>query len=239
MEELYAKFREVMAENAKIKHRNIDLQFEVEELKEELKMRTIPRSSEADKEWFVEKNQELVEENIRLKEELKKHENPGARNESELNETRNRLEENERVLMNEVIIENQKIKDENAKNVVVEKRLEVLTEHNNMLKTKISELEAELDSYKIYCKRLMKVVTGLLGYKIDLKEDSITLLSLYAFDKEDVFVFKQSNDNLQLVTNDFALGWKNEIENYLVRAKSLPAFLSCITLELFNKKTFG
>ena len=67
MEELYVKFREVMAENAKIKHRNIDLQFEIEELREELKMRTIPRSSDADKEWFVEKNQELVEENIRLK----------------------------------------------------------------------------------------------------------------------------------------------------------------------------
>lgn len=239
MEELYAKFKSVLAENARLKHHNVDLQFRIEQLEEELRACNKPIGEEMEKKWFTDKQQELIEENIKLQNALKKYESQNAHACGGQDNTMYRVECMEHSLSDNVIEESQKIRSENFSNTDIQKKLEILSENNTILKTRIFEMEAELESLKTYRRRFTKVVTGLLGYKIELVDEKIMLLSLYAFDRGDVFVFHQQNDNLQLITNDFALTWKNEIQNYLVNGKSLPAFLSCITLELFNKKTFG
>lgn len=237
MEELYSKLKHTLAENTRLKHRNIDLQYKVDELEYELKMRDQPRCDADERAWFTDKQLELIEENIRLKEALKARDDTTQG--SQVDASRNKLDDSERRLLNEVIAENHQIMGENQRNTDTQRKVDVVAENNTILKTKLAETEAELDSYRAYCKRFMKVVTGLMGYKIELMDEKITLLSLYAFDKQDTLVFHQHDDNLQLITNDFALTWQNEIQNYLVNGRSLPAFLSCITLELFNKKTFG
>lgn len=239
MEELYAKFKSVLAENARLKHHNVDLQFRVEQLEEELRMCNKPISTDVERKWFTDKQQELMEENIRLRSALKKYESQEAHACGRPEGTGPRAEHMEYARPDGVLGECQKAEGENISNMDMQQKLDILSENNTILKTRIFEMEAELESFKAYRRRFTKVITGLFGYKVELEDEKITLLSLYAFDKGDVFVFHQQNDSLQLITNDFALTWKNEIQNYLVSGKSLPAFLSCITLELFNKKTFG
>eukprot|EP00866_Antonospora_locustae_P002529 jgi/Antlo1/2529/1040 len=239
MEELYEKFKSVLAENARLKHHNIDLQFRIEQLEEELRICKKPICEDVERKWFTDKQQEIIEENIRLRNALEKYERQEGRASGWPYSVGSRAECVEYALPNNVLEESQKTESENFANTDARKKLEILSENNTILKTRIFEMEAELESLRTYRRRFKKIITGLFGYKVEIDDEKITLLSLYAFDKGDVFVFHQQNDSLQLITNDFALTWKNEIQNYLVSGKSLPAFLSCITLELFNKKTFG
>jgi mitotic spindle assembly checkpoint protein MAD1 len=49
---------------------------------------------------------------------------------------------------------------------------------------------------------------------------------------------QQSSDGeLQLLGNDYSASFADQIQTYLNGANSLPAFLSSVTLELFNRQT--
>ncbi|KAM0671454.1 hypothetical protein CWI42_020870 [Ordospora colligata] len=90
-----------------------------------------------------------------------------------------------------------------------------------------------------YLKTIREYVTGLTGYKMEFRDGEIVFHSLYAFDTEDVFIFRYKSGSMELVNNEFASTWTAEIQNYLIAGKSIPAFLAAVTLDLFNKKTFG
>ena len=74
---------------------------------------------------------------------------------------------------------------------------------------------------------------------MEFRDGEIVFHSLYAFDIEDVFIFRYKSGSMELVNNEFASTWTAEIQNYLIAGKSIPAFLAAVTLDLFNKKTFG
>jgi mitotic spindle assembly checkpoint protein MAD1 len=51
-------------------------------------------------------------------------------------------------------------------------------------------------------------------------------------------LLQQSSDGeLQLLGNDYSASFADQIQTYLNGANSLPAFLSSVTLELFNRQT--
>ncbi|KAG5859535.1 mitotic checkpoint protein [Encephalitozoon hellem] len=95
------------------------------------------------------------------------------------------------------------------------------------------------DELRQYLRTIREYVTGLTGYKMEFRDGEIVFHSLYAFDSEDVFIFRYKSGSMELVNNEFAASWASEIQNYLIAGKSIPAFLAAVTLELFNKKTFG
>lgn len=90
-----------------------------------------------------------------------------------------------------------------------------------------------------YLQTIREYVTGLTGYRMEFHDGEIVFHSLYAFDSDDVFIFRYKSGNMELVNNEFAASWGAEIQSYLVAGKSIPAFLAAVTLELFNRKTFG
>jgi mitotic spindle assembly checkpoint protein MAD1 len=123
------------------------------------------------------------------------------------------------------------------------RRLRSMHEKENQLENSGGSVEAEeCGGSKEELKKLMKnirnYVTGLVGYRMDFNGDEIVCHSLYAFSKEDAFVFKDQDGEIQLMVNDFACAYEKEIQTYLTRGKSIPAFLAAVTLDLFSKSTF-
>lgn len=123
----------------------------------------------------------------------------------------------------------------------------ILTEELNFLKNtdlkkelsaKINQLNEQEKKFKEYFIKQRKYILGLLGYQFEIKDDKIELLNLYAFNAEDRLIFQIEEGNLNLISNSFTDEYKNEIESYLVKGKSIPAFVSSITLDLYQKKTY-
>lgn len=121
------------------------------------------------------------------------------------------------------------------------KKIETLEQENKELKSTSTSAAKEhsKDELRQYLKMIREYVTGLTGYKMEFRDGEVIFHSLYAFDSEDVFIFRYKSGNMELVNNEFAGTWTNEIQNYLIAGKSIPAFLAAVTLDLFNKKTFG
>ncbi|KAM0675205.1 Mitotic spindle assembly checkpoint protein MAD1 [Gurleya vavrai] len=136
----------------------------------------------------------------------------------------------------------------------------ILTNRNKMLENRLKELEEQkntenYESHRIreledvmkenekkfreFYVKTKKYVMGLLGYDINFTENTVELLSLYAFQKENKFVFQVSEESVELLSNEFVEGYKEEIDVYLNKGKSIPAFLAEVTLDLMNKKTFN
>ena len=88
----------------------------------------------------------------------------------------------------------------------------------------------------------------LCGYKVELITDSssasnnsliLKLRSMYAEDPSDVLLFKWRQDaDLELMETNFASSLDENFIRNLKRSKSIPSFLSSVTLELFEKQTF-
>ncbi|ADM11085.1 putative MAD domain-containing protein [Encephalitozoon intestinalis ATCC 50506] len=115
----------------------------------------------------------------------------------------------------------------------------IMSEEKTENGTHRSETKDPSGELRQYLKTIREYVTGLTGYKMEFRDGEIIFHSLYAFDSEDVFIFRYKSGNMELVNNDFAASWATEVQNYLIAGKSIPAFLAAVTLELFNKKTFG
>jgi mitotic spindle assembly checkpoint protein MAD1 len=117
--------------------------------------------------------------------------------------------------------------------------------------TKVEDIKAQLASAELKNKRLMEVFKKtsqelrevsyqLLGFRIDMPTTGqYRLMNMYAESPNDYFIFKQtSGGELQLLANDYSASFPEKINTYLHIADSIPAFLSSITLELFNRQTF-
>lgn len=79
----------------------------------------------------------------------------------------------------------------------------------------------------------------LTGYTIDiLSGDRVRLTSMYAENEGDHLLFQRGKDPwLQLIETDFSNSLLNAIAPYMTKRASIPAMLSAITVELFNRQT--
>ncbi len=82
----------------------------------------------------------------------------------------------------------------------------------------------------------------LTGYKIDMITEGdvpqLRLRSMYSEQENDDLVFQWNKEGLQLMETPFAKHLDRKIFTYLSTCDSVPAFLSNLTLELFEKRTF-
>uniref|UniRef100_A0A3Q4B9J2 Mitotic spindle assembly checkpoint protein MAD1 n=1 Tax=Mola mola TaxID=94237 RepID=A0A3Q4B9J2_MOLML len=79
----------------------------------------------------------------------------------------------------------------------------------------------------------------LTGYKIDITtENQYRLTSVYAEHMDDSLLFKKgSNGNMQLMETEFSKTLDEMVALHLHHQKSIPAFLSAVTLDLFSRQT--
>lgn len=80
---------------------------------------------------------------------------------------------------------------------------------------------------------------ALTGYKVDVTRDNqYRLQSMYAERSTDDLLFESTpKGEMMLLATDFSSQLTDQIDTYLTRFNSIPAFLSSITLELFNRQT--
>lgn len=83
----------------------------------------------------------------------------------------------------------------------------------------------------------------LTGYKVDLKKSNgmelLRLRSVYAeHDDDELLVRMEANGSLELLDSEFCSQINQRVFAYLTTCRSFPAFLSTLTLHLFEKQTF-
>ena len=84
----------------------------------------------------------------------------------------------------------------------------------------------------------------LTGYKIDLYAATngcyprLRLKSMYAEDADDSLLFQWRDNALELMETPFATKLEQKLFDYLSTCNSVPAFLSNVTMELFDNQTF-
>ncbi|XP_035993315.1 mitotic spindle assembly checkpoint protein MAD1-like [Fundulus heteroclitus] len=79
----------------------------------------------------------------------------------------------------------------------------------------------------------------LTGYQIDITtENQYRLTSAYAEHMQDSLLFKKgSNGSMQLMETEFSKTLGEMVNLHLHHQKSIPAFLSAVTLDLFSRQT--
>lgn len=98
-----------------------------------------------------------------------------------------------------------------------------------------------VEAFKKTSQEFREVCYQLTGYKIDIPcSNQYRLTSMYAESPEDFFLFQQSSGGeIQLLGTQFSETLQDLIDLYLQRQDSIPAFLSSVTLDLFNKQTMN
>lgn len=135
----------------------------------------------------------------------------------------------------ELTIENQKL---TTQNTILAEEIKILKSQTGNSTELQERIEAQEKNFKHYLVQNKKFTMGLLGYEMEISDNTVELLSLYAFDRSDKIVFQIVGKDLQLLSNEFVDDYKELVDMYLVRGNSIPAFISSITIDLVNKKTF-
>lgn len=113
----------------------------------------------------------------------------------------------------------------------------------NLLKEKLKSQEAQAqmmkDHFKSQVDDFRNDINELLGYKIDRTQGSLYMLrSIYAERPDDALCFQvDSNGSLNLMKNAFSETLESLIDLHLMHQKSIPVFLSALTMDLFNNKS--
>ncbi|EGC35119.1 hypothetical protein DICPUDRAFT_152585 [Dictyostelium purpureum] len=124
-----------------------------------------------------------------------------------------------------------------------------ILEENHRLQIQINDSEKKLDRLKLIFRQKINEfregVYALLGYKIEVDTNGLyKLQSMYAESENDFLIFKNntsgSNKTIQmeLLETDFTRNLDKEIKAYLFTCKSIPSFLSQVTIDLFSRQTF-
>ncbi|XP_072318715.1 mitotic spindle assembly checkpoint protein MAD1 [Eucyclogobius newberryi] len=114
----------------------------------------------------------------------------------------------------------------------------------------VLELRKQMESSELKNQRLKEVFQKkiqefrtvcyvLTGYQIDITTaNQYRLTSVYAEHMEDSLLFKKgSNGSMQLMETEFSKTLGEMVSLHLHHQKSIPAFLSAVTLDLFSKQT--
>ncbi|KAJ5068342.1 mitotic spindle assembly checkpoint protein mad1 [Anaeramoeba ignava] len=79
----------------------------------------------------------------------------------------------------------------------------------------------------------------LFGFRIDMIGQQFKLKSMFAEKPSDTLLFsKQDDDEFILLENEYSKSLSKEIHAFLTTCHSIPAFLSHLTLDLFNNQTY-
>ncbi|KAB5523195.1 hypothetical protein PHYPO_G00149740 [Pangasianodon hypophthalmus] len=117
----------------------------------------------------------------------------------------------------------------------------------------ILDLRKQMESAKLKNQRLKEVFQKkiqefrtacyvLTGYQIDITvENQYRLTSVYAERMDDSLLFKASgavgSGSMQLLETDFSRTLTELVDLHLFHQKSIPVFLSAVTLDLFSRQT--
>ncbi|KAL1916480.1 uncharacterized protein VTP21DRAFT_5671 [Calcarisporiella thermophila] len=123
-----------------------------------------------------------------------------------------------------------------------------LKDENQRLENLVAEKDKRMmrlkEVYKTKAQEVREAVFSLLGYKLDILENGrVRLTSIYSEKDDHSFVFtSEDNDSgtMQLIGGgnmQYVRSLENHIKFWVVERGSIPAFLSTVTLELFEKTT--
>ncbi|XP_072240818.1 mitotic spindle assembly checkpoint protein MAD1 [Leuresthes tenuis] len=114
----------------------------------------------------------------------------------------------------------------------------------------VMDLRKQMESAELRNQRLKEVFQKkiqefrtvcyvLTGYQIDITtENQYRLTSVYAEHMDDSLLFKKgSNGSMQLMETEFSKTLGEMVALHLHHQKSIPAFLSAVTLDLFSRQT--
>ncbi|XP_018334311.1 mitotic spindle assembly checkpoint protein MAD1 [Agrilus planipennis] len=123
-----------------------------------------------------------------------------------------------------------------ADTTLTPQEVEAMREKVVASENKIQQLK---DFFKQSMQEFRNVLYMLLGYKIDkLSNAQYKLTSMYAERPEDQICFQlNSEGNLNLLENHFSASLEDMIDLHLRHQKSIPVFLSALTIDLFNNRT--
>lgn len=86
---------------------------------------------------------------------------------------------------------------------------------------------------------LLYYLKSVLGYNIKYDKKTFILRSVYAFSNDDTFEIVVENNKLLLKSTEYLREWSEFFNIYIKNGRSYCAFFSAVTLELYNRKTFG
>lgn len=98
--------------------------------------------------------------------------------------------------------------------------------------------EEIIAKYRNRINNVIKTLGSIFGYEVEVQDNRIILRSLYAFDEEDKIVLVLDGQRIVVEENEFVKRFHREKNVYLDSGNSLGAFLSAVTLSLFEQKTF-
>ncbi|ELA40811.1 uncharacterized protein VICG_02152 [Vittaforma corneae ATCC 50505] len=93
--------------------------------------------------------------------------------------------------------------------------------------------DLEVDNFLLY------YLKSILGYSIKYNKNTIVLKSVYAFSAEDTFEIVVQDNKLLLKDTVYLREWSELVSVYIKNGRSYCAFFAAVTLELYNRKTFG
>jgi len=123
---------------------------------------------------------------------------------------------------------------------------QVSDDSNNLkvldLKKKLDDLQLDYIRLKEICQKKItefkRITYLLLGYKIDVfPNEMYKLSSMFAEHEEDHLMFQLADKDLKILESDFFNNLEKNLLIYLENFHCFPAFLSSVTLHLFNKQT--
>ncbi|XP_028154002.1 mitotic spindle assembly checkpoint protein MAD1 isoform X2 [Diabrotica virgifera virgifera] len=114
-----------------------------------------------------------------------------------------------------------------------------ITQLKEQLQSQENQNQLLKEYFKSQMQEFRNVIYMLLGYKIDRTQNSLyKLTSLYAEQADDLLCFQVNKDgDLNLLENEFSATLDKMINLHLRHQKSIPVFLSALTMDLFQNKT--
>ncbi|RWS04299.1 mitotic spindle assembly checkpoint protein MAD1-like protein [Dinothrombium tinctorium] len=145
------------------------------------------------------------------------------------------IEENKRLKLLLKQLES-KVNSKGEEKVKSEEEVKELKQQLNIAEKKRVHI---MEAFKKTSKEFREVVYILTGYRIDaLKQKIYRLSHVYAESQNDVLLFElENNGNMKLQNNEYSEKLAPLINNYINKYDSFPAFLSALTMDLFQKQT--
>lgn len=114
--------------------------------------------------------------------------------------------------------------------------VKAMKEQNKALELKMQRLK---EHFKTGSNQFRDACYMLLGYKIDMIHSSLyKLSSMYADNPEDHLKFQLEQDGTwNMIETEFSSTLEEQIELHLGHQRSIPAFLSAITMDLLSRTT--
>jgi len=96
------------------------------------------------------------------------------------------------------------------------------------------QLQRLREVFKQKIKEFRKACSQMFGFQIDVLEGKqYRLRSMYGRE-DDFLLFKANESGMDLLSTNFSMKLRDEIDEFLKKHHSIPAFLSQITLQTFN-----